>query len=487
MRRQTSDIESPKPGGGTEDDKYGAKPTGLTGDWPAIMLLLLLYTLQGVPMGLGASVPMLMVDKGVSTMEQAVFSMVAYPFAFKLLWAPLVDSVYISSFGRRKTWIVPAQLAIGGLLLLASPRVGPLLGDGGAAPDVNTLTALFFTFYFLAATQDIAVDGLALTILSERNKEYGATCNAIGQTFGYFLSYVGFLGLNTYGLASLGGFMFFWGWVFLASTLWVLTVRNDEFAPQPGSKVSQLAAAYKEMATVLTLGSVRSLALMLLTVKAPLAAFEALVPLELQKGGVPKEHLAAITIVMLPLSMVTQGYVSKHFQAAPADGSGSGSGGGGGGAQPLSIFLKGWKAKLANGVLCVLLIFGIAAAPRGADGGIPWWLYGLGVLCTVVSSVSGAGMFVAQMAFYNRVSDPKIGGTYMTMLNTLSNLGGQYPSTLVLTAKGAIEKLGVENGFYGVSLVSVLFGVAWLALMEKRVLALQALPREKWLASSAAA
>ena len=71
---------------------------------------------------------------------------------------------------------------------------------------------------------------------------------------------MGFLGLNAYELATLGGFMFFWGWVFLASTLWVLTVRNDEFAPQPGSKASQLAAAYKEMVQVLTLGSVRSLA-----------------------------------------------------------------------------------------------------------------------------------------------------------------------------------------------------------------------------------
>jgi len=42
----------------------------------------------------------------------------------------------------------------------------------------------------LSAVQDIAVDGLALTVLSERNKELGATCNAIGQTLGYFLAYV---------------------------------------------------------------------------------------------------------------------------------------------------------------------------------------------------------------------------------------------------------------------------------------------------------
>jgi PAT family acetyl-CoA transporter-like MFS transporter 1 len=32
-------------------------------------------------------------------------------------------------------------------------------------------------------------------------------------------------------------------------------------------------------------------------------------------------------------------------------------------------------------------------------------------------------MFVSQMAFFATVSDPKIGGTYMTLLNTLTNLG----------------------------------------------------------------
>ena len=38
-------------------------------------------------------------------------------------------------------------------------------------------------------------------------------------------------------------------------------------------------------------------------------------------------------------------------------------------------------------------------------------------------------MFVTQMTFFARVSDPAMGGTYMTLLNTLSNLGGMAPQT----------------------------------------------------------
>ena len=41
-------------------------------------------------------------------------------------------------------------------------------------------------------------------------------------------------------------------------------------------------------------------------------------------------------------------------------------------------------------------------------------------------------MFVSIMAFFAKVSDPVVGGTYMTLLNTLSNLGGNWPTTVML-------------------------------------------------------
>ena len=41
-------------------------------------------------------------------------------------------------------------------------------------------------------------------------------------------------------------------------------------------------------------------------------------------------------------------------------------------------------------------------------------------------------MFVACMGFHAQISDPAVGGTYMTLLNTLANLGGTWTGTLVL-------------------------------------------------------
>lgn len=41
-------------------------------------------------------------------------------------------------------------------------------------------------------------------------------------------------------------------------------------------------------------------------------------------------------------------------------------------------------------------------------------------------------MFVTQMAFHARISDPAIGGTYMTLVNTICNLGASWPGTVAL-------------------------------------------------------
>lgn len=48
------------------------------------------------------------------------------------------------------------------------------------------------------------------------------------------------------------------------------------------------------------------------------------------------------------------------------------------------------------------------------------------------SQIFTSSMFVASMAFFAKISDPAVGGTYMTLLNTLSNLGGNWPATAAL-------------------------------------------------------
>jgi PAT family acetyl-CoA transporter-like MFS transporter 1 len=47
--------------------------------------------------------------------------------------------------------------------------------------------------------------------------------------------------------------------------------------------------------------------------------------------------------------------------------------------------------------------------------------------------------FVSFMAFYSRVSDADMGGTYMTLLNTVSNLGFKWVETSMMFAIDAVS------------------------------------------------
>jgi hypothetical protein len=61
-----------------------------------------------------------------------------------------------------------------------------------------------------------------------------------------------------------------------------------------------------------------------------------------------------------------------------------------------------------------------------------WSQYAALLVLSTLGSVLATVMFVAQMSFFARIADPAIGGTYMTLLNTLANLGSKWPSSVVL-------------------------------------------------------
>ena len=88
------------------------------GDKLHVCVLFFLYILQGIPLGLKTSIPLVLQERGVSYKDQSVFSFAHYPFSMKILWAPIVDAIFIKKFGRRKSWLIPTQLLIGNIQLL---------------------------------------------------------------------------------------------------------------------------------------------------------------------------------------------------------------------------------------------------------------------------------------------------------------------------------------------------------------------------------
>jgi PAT family beta-lactamase induction signal transducer AmpG len=128
-----------------------------------LALLGSLYFSQGLPFGFFTqALPVLLRKQGHSLENVGLASLLALPWALKFLWAPVVDRYGSERFGRRKSWIVPLQLvAIGVLAALASAT---------ELPSLHVLFGVVFLLNLVAATQDIATDGLAVSMLSSSER-----------------------------------------------------------------------------------------------------------------------------------------------------------------------------------------------------------------------------------------------------------------------------------------------------------------------------
>lgn len=126
-------------------------------------LLFCLYFSQGLPFGFFShGVPTLLRTHGVSLEIIGLVSFLALPWGLKFLWAPWVDRGHWPWLGQRKSWILPLQLLAIGLLLGLSLLQPEQLAQG----QWLGLFVLLGLVNLVAATQDIATDGLAVQALS---------------------------------------------------------------------------------------------------------------------------------------------------------------------------------------------------------------------------------------------------------------------------------------------------------------------------------
>jgi PAT family beta-lactamase induction signal transducer AmpG len=115
-------------------------------------------------LGFSSGLPLLLVfstqsawlrEAGVDRAQIGLMSYVALSYAFKFLWAPVIDGfdapVFSRFLGRRRGWMLLAQACV------AAGLVGVGLGDPARTLGWTVGCSLFVAFF--SATQDIVVDG----------------------------------------------------------------------------------------------------------------------------------------------------------------------------------------------------------------------------------------------------------------------------------------------------------------------------------------
>lgn len=168
-------------------------------------LLLALYIAQGLPTGVFTqALPAILRTYHAPLSLISLSGLLALPWAVKVFWAPTVDRHYWPRLGYRKSWILPMNILLI-LLLAAMTWVDP--NSLRQTSGVIVLFVLLFFFNLIAATQDIATDGLAVGILQADERGIG---NGV-QVTGYRIGLIVGGGLLLYVMGTLGWRYAFWG------------------------------------------------------------------------------------------------------------------------------------------------------------------------------------------------------------------------------------------------------------------------------------
>lgn len=489
-------------------DSNSSKPN-LKGDWSNFFLLLLLYTMQGFPLGLTSSIPILLQSQNdISYQDQALFSLAGWPFSLKLLWAPLVDALYIQRIGRRKSWLIPVQYLMGTCFLYMAKEIDNLLPDTGT-PNIAVLMCMFLISNFLAATQDIVVDSWALTMLKKNNVGHASTCNTTGQAIGIMLGSVFPILFasedfcNKYlrvtpisgGLVTMKSVLYVCGLIFICVTTLIAIFKKENDCRLELEHVKlNVTQNYSLLCDILKLPSIRILAVALLTAKVGFSVTDTVTYLELVDAGVSKDDITVINTGMFVVKIIIPLVTAKYTS----------------GPKPMSIYLKSIAMKLIWSLTFILLVYFTPMLINNDDGitNIPMYYYAILILILFVDEILSYIMFVAVLAFFSRISDPRFGGTYITFLNTVTNLGATWTSTVALGAidlltfkkcsfdsfnycstldyKNTCEADGGDcittvDGFYLGTLLSVTFGFAWYAYFKNIIRKLQTKGASHWM------
>jgi hypothetical protein len=263
-----------------------------------------------------------------------------------------------------------------------------------------------------------------------------------------------------------------------------------------------LREAYAQLWRVVNLPSVRLLAILLMIARLGVLGAETAGPLKLLEKGVSKEALAGLVLVEFPIELLVA-VISGRWAAS---------------SHPLKPYFTGYKLRLFLAFATTTVIYNF---PVGASSvsDAPGSFAILGVL-GVATSISSTLMFTALGDFFNRISDPLMGGAYLTLLNTLANIGVVVPKLAVFaaidmfTARSCASKAGegkwltgseaacgpasaagkedggcigaggacvvVRDGFFILAYASVVLGIGIGIWMRQALKKLEAMPASEW-------
>ena len=207
---------------------------------PKVLVMLFFGFSAGLPLLLIFSTLSLWLrDADIDRSTVTYFSWAALGYSFKFVWAPLVDRLPLPwltlLLGRRRSWLLLAQLGV----------IGAILWMAFTDPSTHLLSMAFAAVLlgFAGATQDIVIDAYRIESAERELQALMASMYIAGYRIGMLVAGAGALKLAVLFGAEGGAYAYLaWQWTYLCMALVMLVgvaatllVREPPVAAETGS------------------------------------------------------------------------------------------------------------------------------------------------------------------------------------------------------------------------------------------------------------
>ena len=407
-----------------------------------------LYMTEGIPLGFAAiAVATQLRRQGVGPAEIGAFVGSFYlPWAFKWAFGPVVDVFSSERLGRRRGWILAMQILMVCTLLASMLLTLP--------EQLGLFTIILLVHNTFAATQDVAIDALAINTLAENER---ATANGMmfaGANIGQMVGGAGSLFLASY-LNFQATFVFVSAAILLVTVFVVMPLKEPASAPRVKAVGSAFAAAGREMRTFAVtafrsfLGTRGSFAGLFMALLPPGAmclglALQSNLAVELGMNDDQVGWMNVWTSVLGAAGCIIGGRISDRVDRRKA--------------LTVYILLMSLPVLAMMGVLLHYDWIMPLAANAAKRQDVPQMLLVAFWIAVLTYSVFQGLMYSTSTAIYMDVTNPLVAGTQFTAYMALFNLAISYSATW----QGiAIEAWGYPNTM----LIDAFFGLLFLLIL----------------------
>ncbi|CAD8053644.1 unnamed protein product [Paramecium sonneborni] len=434
-------------------------------DKKTFILFTLLYFVQGIPLGLWSqTLMMILLEHGVPYTNLAMLSLAIYPFSFKMLTAPFLDVYYLKSIGKRRTYVIPIQYIMAIVYsLLYFTQISTWIYN------VELLTLIGLILILLSAHQDIAVDGWVLTAFSSEHNHLGATAQTVGQMTGGIFSTTIFLTLNSKtfcnsyiyttpqetGILSLDLFCLINAFYLIVLTIYVqlFTTESQIQESQEEIKQHEIQTVFRNLKELASKKNLQFLFLHLLLFRFCFQPILTSTSSLLIAQGLKKEMIAYIQTIMIPINFILIALIGKYSKRG----------------NELQKFFYYLTFRIAEAILTYssFKLFPDLLTHESIYSYL--YLIFFGITSSFLSNI----LFINHGTLFNRISDPNVGATSLTLINSIHNLGGAIVESVSILSLSLFS-------YDFVALLTVCFGISYYFILKKPLIEITAQNQQSW-------